>query len=62
MKGQTLAEALKSTFVLLVIVLCLVAGYLIYHKIMGNPVNFEGGNPEGHPLRATILELFTKAD
>jgi len=50
MKGQTLAEALKSIFVLAVIVLCLVAGYLIYSQIMGNPINFEGGNIEGNPL------------
>jgi biopolymer transport protein ExbB len=57
MKGQTLAEALKSTFVLLVIVLCMVAGYLIYSKIMGNPINFEGGNPEGHPLPGNYLGI-----
>ena len=50
MKGQSLAEALKSTFVLVVMVLCLVAGWLIYSKIMGNPINFEGGNPEGAAL------------
>jgi biopolymer transport protein ExbB len=57
MKGQTLAEALKSVFVLLVIVLCLVAGWLIYKNIMGNPFNFEGGNPEGHPLPGNYLGI-----
>jgi len=57
MKGQTLAEALKSVFVLLVIVLCLVAGWLIFKNIMGNPVNFEGGNPEGHPLPGNYLGI-----
>ncbi len=60
MKGQTLAEALKSVFVLSVIVLCLVAGYLIYTQIMGNPVNFEGGNPEGHALPGNYLGIIYK--
>ena len=44
MKGQTLKEALKSAFVLAVILLCALAGYLIYSQIIGNPANFEGGN------------------
>jgi len=57
MKGQTLAEALKSVFVLLVIVLCLVAGWLIWDNIMGNPVNFEGGNNQGHPLPGNYLGI-----
>jgi biopolymer transport protein ExbB len=60
MKGQTLAEALKSTFVLLVIVLCVVAGYLIWDMVMGNPVNFEGGNPEGHPRQGNYLGIIYK--
>lgn len=60
MKGQTLAEALKSIFVLSVIVLCLVAGYLIYSQIMGNPVNFEGGNNQGHALPGNYLGIIYK--
>jgi len=57
MKGQTLKEALKSIFVLSVIVLCVVFGYLIYKYIMGNPVNFEGQNPNGHPLPGNYLGI-----
>lgn len=60
MKGQTLKEALKSTFVLLVIVLCALAGYLIYSQIMGSPVNFEGGNNHGHPLPGNYLGIIYK--
>jgi biopolymer transport protein ExbB len=60
MKGQSLAEALKSTFVLVVMVLCLVAGYLIYKYVMGNPINFEGGNPEGHALQGNYLGIIYK--
>jgi biopolymer transport protein ExbB len=60
MKGQSLAEALKSGFVLLVIVLCLVAGWLIYDQIMGNPINFEGGNREGANLPGNYLGIIYK--
>ncbi len=60
MKGQSLAEALKSTFVLVVMVLCLVAGYLIWKMVMGNPINFEGGNPEGTPLQNNFLGIIYK--
>lgn len=57
MKGQTLKDALKSIFVLSVILLCALAGYLIYSQIMGNPVNFEGGNNQGHPLPGNYLGI-----
>lgn len=60
MKGQTLLEALKSIFVIAIILLCLVAGYLIWSRIMGNPVNFEGGNPEGQPLQGNYLGIVYK--
>lgn len=60
MKGQSLAEALKSTFVFVVMVLCFVAAWLIFTKIMGNPVNFEGGNPEGHALPGNYLGIVYK--
>jgi len=45
---------------LAVIVLCLVAGYLIWSQIMGNPVNFEGGNPEGAALPGNYLGIVYK--
>jgi biopolymer transport protein ExbB len=60
MKGQTLKDALKSIFVLGVILLCAVAGWLIYSKIMGNPANFEGGNPEGRALTGNYLGIIYK--
>jgi biopolymer transport protein ExbB len=60
MKGQTLADALKSVSVLLIMVLCVVAGELIYYKVMGNPINFEGGNPEGAALPGNYLGIVFK--
>lgn len=60
MKGQTLKDALKSSFVLAVIVLCALAGYLIWSQIMGSPVNFEGGNNAGHPIPGNYLAIVYK--
>ena len=60
MKGQTLKDAFKSSFVLAVIVLCALAGYLIWSQIMGSPVNFEGGNNAGHPIPGNYLAIVYK--
>jgi len=60
MKGQTLKDALKSSFVLAVILLCALAGYLIWSQIMGSPVNFEGGNNAGHPIPGNYLAIVYK--
>jgi biopolymer transport protein ExbB len=60
MKGQTLKDAFKSVFVLSVILLCVLAGYLIYSQIMGSSVNFEGGNHDGHPLPGNYLGIIYK--
>jgi biopolymer transport protein ExbB len=49
-KGQSLKEALQSAFASSVIVICLIIGYVVWAKVMGDPVNFEGLNPKGHPL------------
>jgi biopolymer transport protein ExbB len=60
MKGQTLKEALSSLFAGSVMVLCFIAAYLIYVNIMGNPVNFEGGNPKGHVVQGNYLGIIYK--
>jgi biopolymer transport protein ExbB len=60
MKGQTLKEAFSSIFAGSVIVLCFIASYLIYVNIMGNPVNFEGGNPKGHVIQGNYLGTIYK--
>jgi len=60
MKGQSLKDALKSSFVLAVILLCALAGYIIWSQIMGSPVNFEGGNNAGHPIPGNYLAIVYK--
>lgn len=41
-------------------VLCLVAAWFIFDKVMGNPVNFDGGNREGHPIQGNYLGIVYK--
>jgi biopolymer transport protein ExbB len=58
--GQTLGDALQSAFTLVAILLAFVISIIIYIYVMGNPVNFEGGNPNGHPLPGNYLAMIYK--
>ncbi|MBP7184265.1 MAG: MotA/TolQ/ExbB proton channel family protein [Saprospiraceae bacterium] len=49
-----------SIFPLVVIPLVLVISILIYKFVMGNPSNFEGGNPDGHPIPGNYLGMIYK--
>jgi len=45
----------------IIIVICLIVGWLIWKFVMGNPDNFEGGDPEnGHPHPGNILGMVYK--
>lgn len=43
-----------------IITLALIAGIVIYVFVMGNPENFEGGNPANHPKEGNALGLMYK--
>ncbi len=58
--GSSLKEALQSTFAAGTILISLVIAYLIYTYVLGNPVNFEGGNPKGHPIAGNYLAMVYK--
>lgn len=55
-----LGAALQSTFTLIAIVVAFLAGWVVFKYIMGNPVNFEGNNPAGHPLPGNYLAIIYK--
>jgi biopolymer transport protein ExbB len=59
-QGQSLKEALQSIFATAAIIIALVISYLVFKFIMGNPINFEGGNPAGHPLPNNYLAIIYK--
>ncbi len=57
---RALKEIFSSVFNTLVILICLGIGILIYWKLMGNPINFEGGNPHGKGLPGNYLAIIYK--
>lgn len=51
----------SNVFAGIIIVICLVIGWLVWKFVMGNPANFENGDPEnGHPLPGSILGMVYK--
>jgi len=58
--GQTLKEALRSAFAAVVILIALAIAFLVYFYVLGNPVNFEGGNPKGHGIPGNYLAIVYK--
>lgn len=59
-KGSALIEALQSVFAMSVVIISLVIGWAVWKYVMGSPVNFEGGNPEGHPKPGNYLAIIYK--
>ncbi len=59
-KSGSLGESLKSTFAAIVIPLEVVIAVLIYLYVLGNPDNFEGGDPNNHPLPGNWLGIIYK--
>jgi biopolymer transport protein ExbB len=50
----------SSIFASLTMVFCIVIGVLLWKFVMGSPSNFEGGNPEGHPLPGNYFAMVYK--
>ena len=43
------------------IVICLIVAEAVFHVVMGNPSNFEGGDPvKGHPIHGNALGTIYK--
>lgn len=54
------SSGLQSLFAGLTVVLSVVVGIVIYKFIMGAPGNFEGGDPNNHPLPGNFLGIIYK--
>lgn len=59
-KGSSIKEALQSMFATGAILIAFAVSLYLFLFIMGSPVNFEGGNPEGHPLPGNYLAMIYK--
>ncbi|MGC9151491.1 MAG: MotA/TolQ/ExbB proton channel family protein [Microbacter sp.] len=57
---QTLGDALRSTLTIVVMLVALAVSILVFMYVMGNPINFEGGNPAGRPLQGNYLGIIYK--
>ncbi|HVI46135.1 MAG TPA: MotA/TolQ/ExbB proton channel family protein [Chitinophaga sp.] len=44
----------SNVFATLAVPICLVIGFLFFFFVLGNPANFQGNNPEGHPVATGI--------
>lgn len=54
------SKSIQFNLSALVIPLALVAGYLFWQFVCGNPVNFEGNNPAGHAKEGNYLAIVYK--
>jgi biopolymer transport protein ExbB len=59
-QGSSLKDALQNVFATGAILIALLVSYYLYTQIMGNPVNFEGGNPKGSPIQGNYLGIIYK--
>jgi len=59
-QGSSFKDTLQNIFAVSVILIAFVISYFLFTKVMGNPVNFEGGNPKGHALEGNYLGIIYK--
>jgi len=59
-QGSSFKDALQNVFATSAILIAFIISYLLFVNIMGNPVNFEGGNPEGRALEGNYLGIVYK--
>src|SRR5688572_1220474 len=59
-KENQSSGSFKSIFAAIVIPAAILAAILIYMFILGNPSNFQGGDPNNHPLPGNYLGIVYK--
>jgi biopolymer transport protein ExbB len=59
-QGSSFKDALQNIFAVSAILIAFVVSYLLFVNVMGNPINFEGGNPKGHALEGNYLGIIYK--
>lgn len=59
-KSSSLKDALQSIFATAAILIAFGVAYYLYTTVMGNPVNFQGGNPKGQPITGNYLGIIYK--
>jgi biopolymer transport protein ExbB len=54
-QGSSFKDALQNIFATSAILIAFIVSYILFTQLMGNPVNFEGGNPAGRALQGNVL-------
>lgn len=60
MKSSSFIENINSVFAAIVIPIEIILAILIYVFVLGNPENFQGGDPANHPLEGNYLGIVYK--
>ena len=50
----------SALFASVLIPVAIIIGFVIFYTILGNPANFEGGDPKGHPIPGNYLGMMFK--
>jgi biopolymer transport protein ExbB len=59
-QGSSIKDALQNVFAMSAILIAFIVSYFLFVQIMGDPANFEGGNPKGHALQGNYLGIIYK--
>lgn len=58
--SKSFKNVFEQVFATGAILVAFVVAYIFYAQFMGDPVNFEGGNPKGHPLPGNLMGTLYK--
>jgi biopolymer transport protein ExbB len=56
-QGSSFKDVLQNVFAVSAILIAFVVSYILFTQVMGNPVNFEGGNNKGAALEGNFLGI-----
>jgi biopolymer transport protein ExbB len=59
-KGSSFKDALQNVFATGAILIAFIVSYILFTQVMGNPVNFEGGNPKNAAIEGNYLGIIYK--
>ena len=59
-QGSSFKDVLQNVFATSAILIALIVSYILFKQLMGDPANFQGGNPAGQPLEGNYLGIIYK--
>ena len=59
-QGSSLKDALQNVFATSAILIAFIVAEILFSQVMGNPVNFVGGNPKGEAMPGNYLAIMHK--